>query len=89
MKNRYMLISVIEREILIELFETKKEAQEKMREEIVRLAGIDEDIVAANPEYLDLSDGEMGWSENCGFVTDGRNHDNYDWVIVDLEEEEK
>ena len=51
-KTRYMLISVCDREILTEIFDTKKEAQETMHEEMVKWGKVPEDIFRSE-EYDD------------------------------------
>lgn len=77
-KTRYMLISVCDREILTEIFDTKKEAQETMHEEMVKWGKVPEDIFRSE-EY---DDGGYGFDEWSAYVNDGLNHNDYDWLIV-------
>lgn len=80
MVKRYMLISVFEREILTEVFDTKEEAQEAMHKEIMEQCEVPEDIFCEQ-EY---DDGGWGFGEYSAYVNDGVNHDNSDWLIVYL-----
>jgi hypothetical protein len=72
--EKYLLISVFEREIYAELFNSFEDAQNKMQEEFnahVRESQLG-DIFEDNECYLGL---------NYAWITDGVNHDNYDWRI--------
>lgn len=75
-----MLITVIDREILSEQFETKEEAHHQMISELASYASIDE----ATLTEVEYDDGEMGYGEDCAYLNDGPNHDNYDWRIIAL-----
>lgn len=79
MDNRYMLISVCDREILTEIFKTKEEAQKAMHEEMIN-SGAPQEIFLEN-EY---DDGDVGFGEYEAYVSDGVNHANFDWLIVAL-----
>lgn len=78
MGNKYMLITVVERDIYTELFDSLEEAQATMRMELFRLGLVSEDILGLE-EY---DDGECGFGDDCGYVNDGFNHQNCDWRIV-------
>lgn len=78
MKN-YLLITVIEMEIFTEQFGTKKDAQNKMHEEMA-LAGAVCDFLSTEYEVND----SYGYSEWPAYVMDGNNHNNYSWLIVAL-----
>lgn len=79
MDNKYMLISVYERNIYTEQFDSLAEAQEAMRTEILMMGReVPEDILEAD-EY---DDGECGVGADCGYANDRYNHYNYDWRIV-------
>ena len=73
---KYMLISVIEREMGHEFFSTLKEAQEQM-------------LVEFNQSCVDIEeqieDEMAAFHEMSAWVTDGNNHDDYDWWIVKLD----
>lgn len=79
MAKQYMLISVIEREIMTELFDTLQEAQGTMRYEMQQ-AGIPVKVLNEG-EY---DNGDYGFGEDCGYITDGLYGSNYDWRIVEL-----
>lgn len=79
-KTRYMLISVCDREILTEIFDTKKEAQETMHEEMVKWGKVPEDIFRLE-EY---DDGDCGFCSYQAYANDGNNHADYDWLIVEI-----
>lgn len=76
----YMLISVYERNIFTELFGTLENAQVRMHEEMIADAGVSKDIFCEE-EY---DDGDCGFDTYSAYVNDGKNHDNYDWLIVQL-----
>ena len=78
-KNRYMLISVCERDIMTEIFDSKEKAQTTMHEEMVKWGKVPEEIFQEEIEY---DDGDCGFGEWSAYVNDGVNHDNYDWLIV-------
>ena len=69
--NQYVLIEVIERQIIVETFDSLRKAQINMRKRV--------------RECADLSDMEEGYdyeiSDMSAWITDGHNHDNYDWLI--------
>ena len=70
-KTQYILIEVIERKIIVETFDSLRKAQINMRKRV--------------RECADLSDMEEGYdyeiSDMSAWITDGHNHDNYDWLI--------
>lgn len=78
--KRYILISVCEREILTELFDTIEEAQETMHREMVEWGKVLPDVFVET-EY---DSPDFGFGEYGAFVNNGCNHNNYDWLIVDL-----
>lgn len=80
MAKKYMLISVCDREILTEQFNTKKEAQEAMHREMIEQGMVPEDIFYEQ-EY---DDGSCGFGEDSAYVNDGVNHADLDWLIVAL-----
>lgn len=79
-KKNYMLISVCDREILTEQFDTLQEAHETMHREMVELGRVPEHIFD-NVEYEDSDYGFGKWS---AYANDGVNHADYDWLIVSL-----
>ena len=80
MAKKYMLISVCDREILTEQFDTKEEAQETMHREMIEQGKAPEDIFAEK-EY---EDDDYGFGEDSAWANDGVNHANFDWLIVAL-----
>lgn len=80
MDNKYMLISVCDREILTEKFDTKEEAQETMRREMIEQGKVPEDIFD-NEEYEDY---DCGFGEYSAWANNGINHADFDWLIVAL-----
>lgn len=80
MAKKYMLISVCDREILTEQFDTKEEAQETMHREMIEQGKVPEDIFD-NEEY---EDGDCGFGEYSAWANDALNHSDFDWLIVAL-----
>lgn len=80
MAKRYMLISVCDREIMTEQFDTKEKAQESMHKEMIEFGEVPEEIF--NEQEYD--DGDCGFGEYSAYVTDGANHADFDWLIVAL-----
>lgn len=76
--KRFMLISVVEREIGYLFFDKLEEAQKQMREEM-------EDSCSSLEEWLEDDEAEI--TDMYGWINEGNNHDNYDWLILDLEKE--
>lgn len=72
--KRYILISVVERNICVTLFSTLKETQNAMRDEFAKSGG-DKDSI---------DDGMSEINDTSAWVTDGNNHDNYDWLIAEI-----
>lgn len=79
--EKFMLISVADREILTERFTSLKDAQAQMHTEMIQWGRVQEEIFEAE-EY----DGgyDYGFSELGGWANDGINHADYDWLIVEL-----
>lgn len=80
MAKKYMLISVCDREILTEQFDTKEEAQETMHREMIEQGKVSEGIFN-NEEYEDY---DCGFGEYSAWANDVINHANFDWLIVAL-----
>lgn len=78
---KYMLITVIEREILTEQFETFEEAHNQMMKEFCEAAMVDP---ADCTEEESECDEEFGYCKWNAYVSDGLNHNNFDWIIVEL-----
>lgn len=78
--NKYILISVHDREILTEIFNTQKEAQEAMHKEMVEWGKVPEGIFQEE-EY---DDGDCGFCSYQAYANDGNNHTDYDWLIVEI-----
>lgn len=80
MAKKYMLISVCDREILTEEFDTIQKAQETMHEEMIKQGKVPKDIFTQE-EY---EEGDYGFNDYCAWANDGVNHADYDWLIVAL-----
>lgn len=80
--KKYMLISVFDREIFTEQFDTEEEAQAMMHKEMVEQGGISEDIFSEK-EYEDDEVG-FGFGEDCAWVNNGFNNADLDWRIIAL-----
>ena len=65
--TKFMLISVCERNILTEIFDTKKEAQKAMHEEMKIQGKISEEIF----QEEEFDDGSCGFCSYQGYVNDG------------------
>ena len=70
----FMLINVVEREIYTSVCDTYEDAFNQMKEEFEESGGSD-------------YDGEI--EDYYAYITDGNNHDNYDWKIVEIAKKEK
>ena len=79
--KQYMLISVYGREILTERFYSFREAHDAMIDEFCKYGEIDP-IHTGEKEWE--SNEEAGYSEWEAYVNDGINHEDYDWLIVNL-----
>ena len=82
MEDKFMLISVCDREILTERFQTMEDAQRKMHEEMVQWGKVPEEIFEYGEEY-DVAY-SYGFHKFGGYANDGMNHADYDWLIVEL-----
>ena len=69
-----MLICVIERTIYTERFDTYEEAYDNMEKQFESYGGNNEKIESLEASLEKLS----------AWITEGNNHDNYDWEIIDL-----
>lgn len=78
---RFILITVEDREIFTERFASLKDAQAQMRTEMIQWGEVPEEIFEAD-KYDEGYD--YGFSELGGWANDGINHNNYDWLIVEL-----
>ena len=78
----YLLITVIDREILTEQFQEYDHARKVLIQEM-RIACPDIPLeVFLNEEY---DDGEFGFGHDRAYVNDGVNHADYDWAIISSE----
>lgn len=82
--KRAMLVYVCDREIHVSFYPSAAEAQQAMRKEFGEASGIDPD----SPDEDDVATRGTHWecAENTAFVTDGNNHSDYDWLVVELPE---
>lgn len=79
-ETKFMLISVRERNILTEIFNTKKEAQKIMHKEMVEWGKVPGDIF----QQEEYDDGDCGFGEWSAYANDGINHSDFDWRIVEV-----
>lgn len=81
----YLLISVCEGEIVTERFRYIEEARKCMLAELADAAEVAQEDFPDKSEYENV-DYEWGYSlfDDCAYVRDGVNHDNYDWRIIKL-----
>lgn len=77
----YMLISVYGRTILTERFYSFREAHDAMINEFCKYGKIPP-IYVTEEEWE--CDEEFGYSKWEAYVCDGINHEDYDWLIVNL-----
>ena len=78
---KYMLISACGREILTELFPTIEEAQGTMHQEMEDWGGVDSSVFTAT----ELDGGDFGFGPYGGYLNDRVNHEDYDWLIVQVQ----
>ena len=78
MNKPFLLISICERDTYCKRYETYEEAYAKMKKEFEEAGGDDETIEDGMAEIKDKS----------AWITDGNNHDDYDWLIIDLREDD-
>lgn len=69
----FILITIIERVIIVFRFQTKEEAKAEMKRQFIEAGG---DIIENN-DYATLN-------EDLAWVNDGNNHNNFDWRIVEV-----
>lgn len=87
MEDKFMLISVCDREILTERFQTMEDAQCKMHEEMVQWGKVPEEIFTYGYEGVGVMCDvaySYGFHKFGGYANDGMNHADYDWLIVEL-----
>lgn len=78
----FLLISVYDREITTEKFETLPEAQSAMRMEMLaRCNGMFAENIFERDKYEDYN---FGFNTTSGYVNDAVNHEDCDWLIVSL-----
>lgn len=80
MANKYMLISVCDREIFTEQFDTIEKAQETMHKEMIEQGKVPKDIFLEE----ECEESDYGFDSYCAWANDGVNHADYDWLIVAL-----
>jgi hypothetical protein len=74
MKEKWILISVCDREITVAEFKTKDAAHEKMIEELGFAA-------KGNISDYDRDNGDYDFNEDGTWLNDGTNHGDFDWKI--------
>lgn len=82
MRN-YMLITVVDRDIYTEQFDTIEDAFNQMIKEMNEARCCDsDDLVIPDSCDEEYDDGDMGYHKYGGYLNDGANHGDYDWLIV-------
>lgn len=80
MNDKYMLISVCDRKILTEKFETLELAQAAMHKEMIEQGKVPEEFF----EDDSYEDCECGFGAYSAWANDEFNHADFDWLIVTL-----
>lgn len=78
--NKYMLITVWDRNIATLLFPTKKDAQKAMQEEMIKYGNIPKEAFT----ITDDTNEDWAFTEDSGWSNIGVNHTLYDWLIVPI-----
>ena len=79
---RCILISVCNREIMSEEFDSYEDAKAAMHEEMIRNGYIPEELINSQNEYQDY---EYGFGEDYGYSNIGIGDSEYDWRIIFLD----
>ena len=87
-RNRYILITVVDRMILTEHFTSLNDARIQMHKEMIEEGKIPADLFASNGNYSD-SGCDFGFWEYGGYSNIGINHADYDWLIIPTEENDE
>ena len=79
---RYILITVIDREILTEVFPTLEDAQMAMHSEMIKVGRVPEDVFDCDAK----EDADEGWAYGPyeAYSNDGVNHADCDWHIAPI-----
>ena len=72
---KFILILVMDREIIAFRFRTRDEAKTEMRRQFIQAGG----DITENNDYATLT-------ENSAWVNDGDNHSHFDWRIIEVNE---
>lgn len=72
---KFILVLVMDREIIAFRFRTRDEARIEMRKQFIEAGG----DIEENNDYATLN-------ENSAWVNDGDNHSDFDWRIVEINE---
>ena len=80
---KYMLITVIDREILTEQFATFEEAHEMMMDELRQYGGVCEDYL--HDEEMEC-EGEFGYSKWSAYNHNWEKDIDCDWLIVEIQQ---
>ena len=82
--SKYMLISVVDREIMTEQFDSIGEAWRVMRSELIQWGRVPEDDLPDSMDEVVENETEFGIGPDCAWANDGINHADCDWRIVTL-----
>lgn len=80
----FILISVCEREIETSYHDSLESAQKQMHKEMVEAGAPDDIFVDDGEMHYFEPEADYGYGAYCGWVSDGNNHDNYDWLIEEV-----
>ena len=84
-EQRYLLVSVCDREFLTEQFTSLREAQDAMHQEMIewgRVPREEFDGCETTEDSKETSD--YGFGKWSAWANDGVNHANLDWLIVQI-----
>lgn len=79
--KKYMLITVVNREVMTEQFDSFKKAHDTMLEELSIYGRIDKKFFTS--EEVESPD-NWGYCRWNAYVNNGVNHEDYDWSIIEL-----
>ena len=79
----YVLVSIVEREIMYETFVSKNLAMEQMRKELIEQVNKNNALYTDDMVYFGMDDGEIGLNDNSAYSNLDDNQ-NWDWFIIEV-----
>ena len=77
----YVLVSIVEREIMYETFVSKNLAMEQMRKELIEQINKNNALYTDEMVYFGIDDGEIGLNDNSAY-SNLDDDQNWDWFII-------